>query len=207
MLNKIVVLTVTLLMLFSFVGAASDVQLNVEFNEGVCSPSYWIYGDPAFNNPDTDLLNITSITGPTWVDGTDGRLALTSTDGSGSMVVNTLLPSSCICVQFASDSNEGNASIYIDGNWVWEGDTDADDVPLRLPLVNQTMRYVYISGLDYDTHTIEINQEDTGSAKHVTVYKVGFNGCQEEIPEFPTVALPIAAVIGLAFIFQQRREE
>jgi hypothetical protein len=31
--------------------------------------------------------------------------------------------------------------------------------------------------------------------------------CKEEIPEFPTIALPIAAVIGLAFIFQNRRED
>ena len=28
-----------------------------------------------------------------------------------------------------------------------------------------------------------------------------------DIPEFPTVALPIAAILGLAFIFQRRREE
>ena len=27
------------------------------------------------------------------------------------------------------------------------------------------------------------------------------------IPEFPTIALPIAAILGLAFIFQRRREE
>jgi len=29
---------------------------------------------------------------------------------------------------------------------------------------------------------------------------------QEEIPEFPTVALPIAAILGLAFLFQRRKE-
>lgn len=29
---------------------------------------------------------------------------------------------------------------------------------------------------------------------------------QQEIPEFPTVALPIAAIIGLAFIFQSRKD-
>ena len=27
------------------------------------------------------------------------------------------------------------------------------------------------------------------------------------IPEFPTIALPVAAILGLAFIFQRRREE
>ncbi|MEA1985048.1 MAG: PEF-CTERM sorting domain-containing protein [Euryarchaeota archaeon] len=28
-----------------------------------------------------------------------------------------------------------------------------------------------------------------------------------EVPEFPTIALPIAAILGLAFFFQRRREE
>ncbi|WMW24097.1 PEF-CTERM sorting domain-containing protein [Methanolobus sediminis] len=32
------------------------------------------------------------------------------------------------------------------------------------------------------------------------------NGGTQEIPEFPTIALPIAAIIGLAFIFQRRKE-
>lgn len=207
MLSNKIVLTVSFLVLLSLASTASAAGPNVMYEEGVCDPAYWIYADSNYAQPDDDgILTIESITGPTWV-GNDGRLALTSTDASGSMVVNTTLPSSCICVQFASDSNEGNASIYVDGQWVWEGDTDANDVYLGLPLIDQTMRYVYISGLDYDTHSIEINQEDTGSSRHVTVYKIGFSDCNEEIPEFPTVALPVAAVIGLAFIFQHRREE
>ncbi|WP_406661277.1 PEF-CTERM sorting domain-containing protein [Methanolobus sp. ZRKC3] len=31
------------------------------------------------------------------------------------------------------------------------------------------------------------------------------SGCTE-IPEFPTMALPVAAILGLAFIFQRRRD-
>ncbi|HJH28539.1 MAG TPA: PEF-CTERM sorting domain-containing protein, partial [Methanosarcinaceae archaeon] len=27
------------------------------------------------------------------------------------------------------------------------------------------------------------------------------------VPEFPTIALPVAAILGLAFFFQRRREE
>lgn len=38
------------------------------------------------------------------------------------------------------------------------------------------------------------------------VYENG-NGGGQEIPEFPTVALPVAAIIGLAFLFQGRKEE
>ncbi len=164
MLSKKIVIAVSFLLVLSFIGAASAVGPTVEFKEGVCNPAFWIYADPDYDHPDDDgLLNIESITGSTW-DGNDGRLALTSTDATGSMVVNTTRPSSCICIQFASDSNEGTASIYVDGQWVWEGNTDANDVGLGLPLINQKMRYVYISGLDYDTHSIEINQEDTGSA-------------------------------------------
>jgi hypothetical protein len=34
----------------------------------------------------------------------------------------------------------------------------------------------------------------------------GDGDTQEEIPEFPTVALPIAAILGLAFFFQRRKE-
>jgi hypothetical protein len=33
------------------------------------------------------------------------------------------------------------------------------------------------------------------------------NNNNNEIPEFPTIALPIAAVIGIAFIFNRRKEE
>lgn len=32
------------------------------------------------------------------------------------------------------------------------------------------------------------------------------DGGTQEIPEFPTVALPVAAIIGLAFFFQRRKE-
>ncbi|WP_340819424.1 PEF-CTERM sorting domain-containing protein [Methanolobus sp. WCC4] len=34
----------------------------------------------------------------------------------------------------------------------------------------------------------------------------GGTGGEETIPEFPTIALPIAAIIGLAFYFQRRKE-
>ncbi|MDF1558275.1 MAG: PEF-CTERM sorting domain-containing protein, partial [ANME-2 cluster archaeon] len=41
---------------------------------------------------------------------------------------------------------------------------------------------------------------DTGS---VTI-SITTNGT--EIPEFPTVALPIAAILGLMFLFQRRKD-
>jgi len=30
--------------------------------------------------------------------------------------------------------------------------------------------------------------------------------CQEEIPEFPTIALPMVAILGLAFVMQRRKD-
>jgi hypothetical protein len=31
-------------------------------------------------------------------------------------------------------------------------------------------------------------------------------GNNQEIPEFPTLALPVMAILGLAFMFQRRKE-
>jgi len=41
---------------------------------------------------------------------------------------------------------------------------------------------------------------------HVTFCFTEEDGGIEEIPEFPTVALPIAAILGLAFFMQRRKE-
>jgi cytochrome c oxidase assembly protein Cox11 len=45
--------------------------------------------------------------------------------------------------------------------------------------------------------------DDTRQISHVTFC---FCDPDNEIPEFPMIALPIAAIIGLAFIFQRRKE-
>ncbi|MDF1534302.1 MAG: PEF-CTERM sorting domain-containing protein [Methanosarcinaceae archaeon] len=47
---------------------------------------------------------------------------------------------------------------------------------------------------------------DTDSANHATLNGVA-EGLIIPVPEFPTIALPIAAILGIAFIFQRRREE
>ncbi|SFM88405.1 PEF-CTERM sorting domain-containing protein [Methanolobus profundi] len=54
--------------------------------------------------------------------------------------------------------------------------------------------------------TLYINQQPiTGisGSMQVTVEKVN---CEQEIPEFPTVAIPMAAIIGLAFFMQRRKD-
>jgi len=46
-----------------------------------------------------------------------------------------------------------------------------------------------------------------GAGEDVQTLDVGSAARNFLIPEFPTVALPIAAILGLAFIFQRRKEE
>ena len=46
---------------------------------------------------------------------------------------------------------------------------------------------------------------NTHAISHIT-FCLGCGGGQQEIPEFPTIALPIAAILGLAFFFQRRKE-
>ncbi|WP_235856162.1 PEF-CTERM sorting domain-containing protein [Methanolobus halotolerans] len=48
---------------------------------------------------------------------------------------------------------------------------------------------------------------NSAAISHITFcFNDDGNGQQQEIPEFPTVALPIAAILGLAFMFQRRKE-
>nr|WP_305891116.1 PEF-CTERM sorting domain-containing protein [Methanolobus chelungpuianus] len=37
--------------------------------------------------------------------------------------------------------------------------------------------------------------------------KICLTAIQRKTPEFPTVALPVAAILGLAFLMQRRKEE
>gem|GEM_PF-1406564 len=56
-------------------------------------------------------------------------------------------------------------------------------------------------------YTIEVgagNPDDLSSA--ITEFQTVSKSI-ELIPEFPTVALPVAAILGLAFLFQRRKEE
>jgi hypothetical protein len=51
-----------------------------------------------------------------------------------------------------------------------------------------------------DTYLVAVN------GKGISHTTFGWDKCQNDIPEFPTIALPIAAIIGLAFIMQRRKE-
>ncbi|WP_288070733.1 PEF-CTERM sorting domain-containing protein [Methanolobus sp.] len=53
------------------------------------------------------------------------------------------------------------------------------------------------------------NEGNAGTDPNFAIDNICFDTCNEssnEVPEFPTLALPIAAIIGLTFIFQRRNE-
>jgi hypothetical protein len=89
---------------------------------------------------------------------------------------------------------------------VWSDNTYSE-VGLGQSIDKQTIRTLHIADMDYDTHSIKIKNTNANDYD-VTIYKYGYNCPEtEEIPEFPTIAAPVAAIIGLAFIFTKRKEE
>lgn len=201
--------TISLMLLATLmvIGAASAVATpyaNVELIEDVeCSLDIWRYGnDNVIGQYDSYFSSFVS--GNTWTD-VDGRLAVL--DKNDYMQITTQNPTECFCIVFASDSNDGWAKVYVDGYEVWSGDTWAD-VAREQDIDAQKIRSLKITGLENTEHTIKIERmSGTNCDGHVTIYKYGYK-CPEttDIPEFPTIALPIAAILGLAFIFQRKQE-
>ena len=79
------------------------------------------------------------------------------------------------------------------------------------------MEYVF-SWTGYDDEVLVKITNDIGASNGQHIVGVILDGATNptdistivvttSIPEFPTIALPIAAILGLAFIFQRRKEE
>lgn len=65
-----------------------------------------------------------------------------------------------------------------------------------------------LSTLTLGQHTLTVNAIDkAGNTETKSVIFNILNKGAEQIPEFPTVALPVIAVIGLMFLFQRRKGE
>ncbi|SFM14275.1 PEF-CTERM sorting domain-containing protein [Methanolobus profundi] len=181
----------------------------VSYTEQDTTPDIYVYGNPASIITGFENYFSTSITGSTWTD-PDGRLAIIN-DGDF-MLIETEDATTEFCIVFASDKNDGYARVYVDGNKVWSGNTYSN-VELTQSIDKQTIRTLKITGLENVRHSIKIKNANCNNFD-VTVYKYGYdlpedpgeNGGTEEIPEFPTIALPVAAIIGLAFIFHKREE-
>ncbi|WP_406661209.1 PEF-CTERM sorting domain-containing protein [Methanolobus sp. ZRKC3] len=84
-------------------------------------------------------------------------------------------------------------------------DTDLDLFTVTLtndPTAVGTMYTVYVDVLGYDVNGVQITGAQS-AGKFDATGSHSFNA----IPEFPTIALPVAAILGLAFFFQRRKEE
>ena len=203
--SKLLNVFLMLLAALMVIGTASaSATASVEFTDGECSLDIWTYGNTnTVTSGYESYFDTVVIASSTWTD-PDGRLAVLN-DGDN-MFIATKYPTECLCIVFASDRNDGYATVYVDGAEVWEGDTWAD-VDLAQDINAQTIRSLKITDLEFGIHTIIIENADVDEHDgHVTIYKYGYNCSNTEIPEFPTIALPIAAIIGLAFVFQRRNE-
>jgi hypothetical protein len=79
---------------------------------------------------------------------------------------------------------------------------------------DEAVCYMLVKAGNDDSGWIEIAGATSGygttptsaAISHIT-FCFGCDGGQDqEIPEFPTIALPIVAILGLAFFFQRRKE-
>lgn len=202
-----------LLAALMIIGTASA-TVSVELIDGECSLEIWTYGNHNSITSGYEEYFDNSIIGSIWTDA-DGRLAIISENSS--MTITTKDPTECFCIVFASDKNDGYGIVYVDDEKVWEGDTWAS-ANTGQPIEAQKIRSLKITGLESSTHTIEIVNPDIENTLalstveclhngHVTIYKYGYDCPITPIPEFPTVALPVAAIIGLAFLFQRKEEK
>ena len=208
------------LMLVSLAGIASAVApstATVELIDGKfienASESYtvWAYAD-ANVAPIPAEFSLTLNDPNPWVSGS-GHLALL--DAGDTMVIESTVPTTCMYVQLEGDWNDGVVGVLVDGVVVWKGNT-----------YNIGNKYLKISDMAPTTHTVTVecvgingggNPTLPVSVTSPTQVKYDDHVCMlhfgldeynnnQEIPEFPTIALPIAAILGLAFFFQRRKE-
>ncbi|WP_230375490.1 PEF-CTERM sorting domain-containing protein [Methanolobus vulcani] len=119
--------------------------------------------------------------------------------------------------------SDANAPVSEDGylHWVFLGATNVTDAQIQVD-GDTPVDYQSKQGNNMDFYTVPYYEFDTLDDMTVTVtYKLPDGTTLDSnakitlshycpgdpgIPEFPTIALPIAAIIGLAFIFQRRKE-
>lgn len=76
---------------------------------------------------------------------------------------------------------------------------------VQIEFADNIMLTPNLAGFSAAVHIGGLGIDGEGSKK-LGNGECGGGGIDEEIPEFPTVALPIAAILGLAFFFQRRKE-
>ena len=88
----------------------------------------------------------------------------------------------------------------------WTIDDLAANAPIQTVTVTVTVNSGTLGSTLNNAVTINGNEQGTGpTTRHdADTTVVASNG--GEIPEFPTIVLPMAAILGLAFIFQRRKD-
>ncbi|SFM44652.1 PEF-CTERM sorting domain-containing protein [Methanolobus profundi] len=95
-----------------------------------------------------------------------------------------------------------NLTIYVDDvlvEWVSPDGIQGNNVDFYTKYYNWTEVKLNAS-LEFDGFM------DSNADLKISHYCEDGNGGITEIPEFPLIALPVAAIIGLAFFFQRRKE-
>jgi hypothetical protein len=103
--------------------------------------------------------------------------------------------------------DNGNITISNSNNYTF--DWTSKNPVCRVIVKAGTGANVYYYGFEYPDGAYgdtELVAYDGKEISHVTFCYSSNDGEITEIPEFPTVALPIAAILGLAFFFQRRKE-
>ncbi|MCQ6962310.1 PEF-CTERM sorting domain-containing protein [Methanolobus chelungpuianus] len=75
----------------------------------------------------------------------------------------------------------------------WEG----TDIPFEVEITNNNAPVGYY----------QLEFENIATGARIAKKATSTTNVESEIPEFPTIALPVAAILGLAFFMQRRKEE
>ena len=122
---------------------------------------------------------------------------ITHSVGVASHGVGTASPDDIIIRYQELDPINGSGLAPQTYPWTQESDDDSGEF--------ETLRITFAAAASAPngaTYEIQISDDGTGNIHTISCHVKSAN-----IPEFPTIALPVAAILGLAFIFQRRREE
>lgn len=181
-MKKIIKIGMILIVLLSMVGFASASAPNVIDGMEIdintnAVSSYIVTYSPATSN--------SNVTFAIFVQDTDGTWTIPTSEIEGKLEGGNWLSADPIGVK---------TSNIVGGLGTWNFDVKDRDQTLNENDISQIGKEYMVF---FYCDTEPIGQSQSGM---VTSIVTG-------VPEFPTIALPIAAVLGLAFIIQRRREE
>jgi hypothetical protein len=176
-------LVILMLVLFSLVSTAAATE--------PVTPSY-----KQINVYSTDTvdyqISYTGLTEPMYVNFTVLYAGVETDEIVGSIAGNAWgSKGSALYAQKVSESFDGTEYTVVWNFSLKDGASDADDDSQVGKVYKVNYQFTFP---DYGTQTGETSID----VVHTYV---------EAIPEFPTIALPVAAILGLAFYFQRRKEE